>query len=121
LVFVAMLVSGTVIFSALWVVTSSLAFWTVETQEVANSFTYGGSFVTQYPADLFSAWLRRFIVFVPLVFINYLPATWLLHKPDVIGLPVWVRLSSPAVAILMVLIARAVWTTAIRHYRSTGS
>jgi ABC-2 type transport system permease protein len=115
------LASGTVIFSALWVITSSIAFWTVETQEVANSFTYGGNLVTQYPADVLSGWLRRLVLFVPIAFVNYLPTTWLLHKPDVMGLPVWLRLSSPAVAILLALLARGVWMTAIRHYRSTGS
>jgi ABC-2 type transport system permease protein len=115
------LAAGVVIFGAIWVMTSSLAFWTVDTQEVANSFTYGGSLMTQYPLDVLGVWMRRFVLFVPLAFVNYLPATWLLHRPDVLGLPVWVRLSSPVVALLVALVARAVWLSAIRHYRSTGS
>ena len=120
-VVVSMVVSGSVIFSAIWVMTSSISFWTVETQEVANSFTYGGSFMAQYPLDVLTIWMRRLVVFIPLAFVNYLPATWLLHHPDSIGLPLWARLSSPAVALGMALLARVVWMTAIRHYRSTGS
>jgi ABC-2 type transport system permease protein len=113
--------AGTVILSALWVITSSLSFWTVETQEVANAFTYGGGYTTQYPLDVLSPWLRRLLLLVPLAFVNYLPACWILGRPDSFGLPGWVRFSSPAVAALSVAVAAWVWRLAIRHYRSTGS
>ena len=43
------IVSGILIFGSVWVVTSSIAFWTVESQEVANAFTYGGGLATSYP------------------------------------------------------------------------
>ncbi|MGH9157079.1 MAG: ABC transporter permease [Acidimicrobiales bacterium] len=101
-------VSGTAIFGAVWVITASMAFWTVDTQEFANVFTYGGNHLIQYPIDLLGAWLRRVTVFVvPLAFVAYFPSglAWL----------------SPVVAATMVLLAGRVWTTAIRHYRSTGS
>ena len=113
--------SAFVIFSALWVITSSLAFWTIETQEVANSFTYGGGFLSQYPVDVFAGWLRRTLLVVPLAFVSYLPAAWVLGRHDVYEFPVWARLASPAAALAVALLARVVWSTAIRHYRSTGS
>lgn len=113
--------AGTVIFSAIWIVTGSLAFWTVETQEVASSFTYGGSYITQYPLDVLSTWLRRLLVLIPLAFVNYVPACWILGKLDAIGLPSWAAFASPVIAGLTVLVARSVWVTAIRHYRSTGT
>jgi ABC-2 type transport system permease protein len=118
---VVTIASGTAILSGLWIMTSSLAFWTVETQEVANAFTYGGSFATQYPLDVLGAWLRRLLLFVPLAFINYLPATWLLGRPDALGLPGWARFTSPAVGATTLLAAALIWRSAIRHYRSTGS
>ena len=52
------------------VITSAMAFWTVETQEVANSFTYGGNFITQYPLDVLSDLLRTLLVIIPLAFVN---------------------------------------------------
>jgi ABC-2 type transport system permease protein len=114
--------SGTVIFSSIWVIASSISFWTVGSQEVANAFTYGGNHLSQYPLDVFGEWLRRLVVFVvPLAFVSYLPAAWLLGKPAVLGLPSWLGLLSPVVAAALALIARTVWRTAIRHYRSTGS
>jgi ABC-2 type transport system permease protein len=113
--------SASVIFSSIWVITASVAFWTIETQEVANSFTYGGGFLSQYPVDVYAGWLRRTLLLVPLAFVSYLPAAWVLGHDDVYRFPVWARLASPVAAIATALVARAVWRTAIRHYRSTGS
>jgi ABC-2 type transport system permease protein len=116
------ILSGAVIFGAIWVITSSLSFWTVETQEVANSFTYGGVTLSQYPIDVFGTWIRRFVTFVlPLAFVSFFPAAYLLDKPVPFGLPSSVALLSPFVAAALALVARAVWRLAIRHYRSTGS
>ena len=113
---------GILIFASVWVVTSSIAFWTVETQEVASSFTYGGNAITGYPIDVLGRWLRRLAVFVvPLASIVYLPGCALFDKPMPFGLPRWTAWTGPAVALAAVLIARTVWALAIRHYRSTGS
>ncbi len=120
-VLAATLASGTLIFSALWVLTSSLAFWTVETQELSNTVTYGGSFMTQYPLDVLTPWLRRLVVLIPLAFVNYLPATWLLRRADATGLPPWAPFLSPAVALVLSAVAASLWRSGIRHYRSTGS
>jgi ABC-2 type transport system permease protein len=116
------IVSSTVIFGAIWVITSSLAFWTVETQELANSFTYGGDFLTDYPIDVLGGWLRRLVIFVvPLASICYLPAVRLFDKPMPYDLPRAAAWSGPFVALAFALLARAIWSLAIRHYRSTGS
>ena len=114
--------SGSVIFGSIWVITSSLAFWAVETQEVANSFTYGGVTLSGYPIDVFGTWLRRFVIFVvPVAFASYLPVAYLLGKPIPLDLPASLALLAPVVALTLALIARATWRSAVRHYRSTGS
>jgi ABC-2 type transport system permease protein len=116
------LVAGTVIFGAIWVTTSSLAFWTVESQEIASSFTYGGNLLTQYPLEVMGPWLRRIATFiVPLAFVSYFPCAYLLGKDDPAGFPSWFAFITPAVAVVSVLVARGVWRGALRHYRSTGS
>jgi ABC-2 type transport system permease protein len=113
--------AGAAIFSGLWILTSSIAFWTVDTQEAANTFTYGGNYLTQYPLELFGGWLRRAAVIVPLAFVNYFPAVWLLGRSDPLGAPDWFAFLSPAVAAVTVLAAGAVWRAGVRHYRSTGT
>ncbi|HYD09788.1 MAG TPA: ABC-2 family transporter protein [Acidimicrobiales bacterium] len=117
----ATVAGGVVIFSSAWVLTSSIAFWAVATQELANSVTYGGGFLTQYPVDIFGAAIRRLLLVVPMAFVSYVPATWVLGRDDVYGLPSWCAFASPAVALAFALVARFVWRSGIRHYRSTGS
>jgi ABC-2 type transport system permease protein len=115
-------VSGTVIFGAVWVATSAVSFWTVDSQEFANAFTYGGSLATSYPLDLLATWLRRlFTYLVPLAFVAYLPAARLLGREDPLGLPSSFAWATPVVAAAAVLAARAFWQLAVRHHRSTGS
>jgi len=121
-VLVSMLASGTAIFGAIWVITSSLTFWLIEASEVMNSFTYGSSYAAEYPLSIMTRWLRRALTFVvPAAFVSYFPALFILDKTDPFHAPVWLRFGSPAVAVVSVAIARATWNTAIRHYRSTGS
>lgn len=121
LVFVTLL-SGTLIFGSVWVVTSSISFWTVESQEIANAFTYGGSVATSYPIDLLGTWMRRIVTFlIPLAFVAYFPAARLLGREDPLGLPSAIAWATPLVALASVLVARAVWGLAVRHHRSTGS
>ncbi len=122
LLVLVMLVSGTVIAMATWVMTASISFWAVRTEEIANTFTYGGSLVTSYPLHIFEQWLRVLLTYVvPLVFVNYLPTLYLLDAPSPLGIPAWLRFASPLVAIGTTLVARIVWRRGLRHYKSTGS
>ena len=114
--------SGVAIFASIWVIGAASTFWTVRTIEILNSFTYGGNQLTSYPLNIYDRWLRRLFAFVvPLAFINYFPALYLLDKDDPLGLPPIWRFLSPVVAVAMVLLARFVWGVGVRHYRSTGS
>ena len=120
-VFVSMLIGGAVIFCAIWVSTNAIAFWTMDAREVANSVTYGGNYLTNYPLHIFGVWLRRLLAYViPLAFVNYFPSLYVLDKRSPIGSPV-LRFVSPLVAAGAVVAAGAIWKTAVRHYRSSGS
>lgn len=115
-------VCGTVIYGSVWVLTSSLAFWSSDTQEFANTFTYGGNATNRYPIDVLGIWLRRLVTFVvPLASVAYLPTVRLFGKPMPFGLPRAAAWSGPLVAAVTVMLARLIWGHAVRHYRSTGS
>lgn len=121
LVLVAAIVTGMLIFIAIWVTVICVAFWTVEGREAANAFTYGGVTLAQYPIDIYDRWLRRFFAYVvPVAFVAYFPALFILGKPDPLGFPQWVSLMSPAVALAAAFVAFTVWQWAVRHYRSAG-
>lgn len=116
------IVCGALIFGSVWVITSSISFWTVESQEVANAFTYGGSLATSYPVDILGSWLRRVLTFlIPLAFVAYLPASRLLGRDEPLGLPSVIAWVGPVVALASVFVAQLVWRLAVRHHRSTGS
>ena len=115
-------VSGSVIFAGVWIAAASVTFWTIDSSEFANAFTYGGNFLAQYPINLFGAWLRRFVVFVvPIAFVGYFPALYVLGKDDPLGFPRALQLAPPLVAAASALAGVAVWRAAVRHYRSVGS
>ena len=119
--FAAMIVSGALIFAGVWIVFATVAFWLVDSMEVANAFSYGGNFLAQYPVNLFGAWLRRFVVFVvPLGFVSYFPSLYVLGKEDPLGLPRAFQFGSPLVAVVSVVVASLAWRFAVRHYRSAG-
>jgi len=114
-------VAGAVIYGAIWVALATVAFWIVDAIELVNAFTYGGSFLSQYPIGIFARWLRGLVVFVvPVAFVAYFPALYVLGKDDELGLPSALQYASPFVAVLAVLVAAAIWRNAVRHYRSAG-
>ncbi|TWP45981.1 ABC transporter permease [Lentzea tibetensis] len=113
---------GAVIFGAIWVVAATVSFWLVDSRELANSVTYGGSAFTSYPITVFSGWLRRLFAFVvPGAFVAYYPSLALLGRPDPLGAPGWVSWISPLVAVASAAVAGVLWRFAVRHYRGTGS
>ena len=115
------IVAGTVIYGAIWVGLATIAFWIVDAIEFVNAFTYGGSYLSQYPVNIFARWLRGLVLFVvPVSFVAYFPALYILDKPDTLGLPDALRFASPLVAVLAALVANAAWNNAVRHYRSAG-
>jgi ABC-2 type transport system permease protein len=118
---VVMIPAAIVIFGSVWTIGSCLSFWTTDGGEFTNAFTYGGNFLAQYPIDIFSSWLRRFLAYiVPLAFVCYFPSLYILDKPDPLGLPRLLEFSSPLVALITACVAGLAWRFAVRHYRSAG-
>ncbi|WP_420708828.1 ABC transporter permease [Streptomyces sp. NRRL S-378] len=117
-----MLLSGAAIFAAVMVAGAAFQFVAGDAAEVQNSFTYGGCTMLQYPPTVFATELLRGVTFiVPLAFVNWLPALYVLGRPDPLGLPGWVAFLSPLVALVVFVPASLAWRAGVRSYRSTGS
>jgi len=109
-------------FGGLFVIGATITFWTVESIEVINIFTYGGSYMISHPLHIFPDALRRFFTYViPAAFLNYYPALYILGIPDPFGLPEWVAFLAPVAGISLLATAMAFWRFGINHYQSTGS
>jgi ABC-2 type transport system permease protein len=114
--------AGATIFGSLFVAANSVSFWLIDAQELANSVTYGGSYLTSYPVSVFGRALRILLAYVvPGAFVAYYPALTLLDHPDPLGAPTWLGWLDTPVALLTATVAGLIWRTAVRHYRGTGS
>ncbi len=120
--FAAAVTGGVCVFVGLLILEATSAFWTTESLEVWNAFTYGGVTMSQYPLEIYRPWFRRFFLFViPLGCVSYLPGVAVLGRPDPLGTPILLQWMAPLAGPLFLLVCLQVWTFGVRHYQSTGS
>jgi ABC-2 type transport system permease protein len=113
---------GTALFFGLLVLQGALTFWTIESLEIANVFTYGSVQAAQYPLSVYSRWLRRVLIFgVPVGCVAYLPVLAVLDKPDPLGSPAWIHPFTPLLGFVFLAFSFLAWRAGVRHYTSTGS
>ena len=102
--------------------TGTSAFWTTESLEVWNAFTYGGVFMSQYPLPIYRPWFRAFLSYViPLACVNYFPGLAILGRPDPLGTPPIFHWLAPLAGPAFLIVCLQFWKIGVRHYRSTGS
>ncbi|WP_240468238.1 ABC transporter permease [Streptomyces dangxiongensis] len=115
-------VSGFGIFAAVFVAGAAFQFLAQDASEVQNAFTYGGTTLLQYPPTVFAKELVRGVTFVlPLAFVNWLPACYVLGRPYPLDLPEWAAFTPPLVAVGCCAAAGLAWRAGLRSYRGTGS
>ncbi|MER7935003.1 MULTISPECIES: ABC transporter permease [unclassified Streptomyces] len=115
-------ISGAVIFCALFLVGATFQFVAQDAAEVENAFTYGGTTLLQYPPTVFGRDFVRGVTFLlPLAFVNWIPAAHLLGRPYPLRLPEWTVWSPPLVAVVCCVLSGLAWRAGLRSYRSTGS
>jgi ABC-2 type transport system permease protein len=114
--------SGAVIYLGVIVIGATLTFWTVETPQVINVFSFGGEQLASYPLSIYQEWLRAVFLFVvPVGFTSYPAALYLLGRGDPGGLPAWAAWLAPLVAAAFFAAALRFWAFGVGKYTSTGS
>ncbi|MFE1950093.1 ABC transporter permease [Streptomyces sp. NPDC059524] len=117
-----LLVSGAGIFVAVFMAGAAFQIVAQDAAEVQNAATFGGNTMLQYPPTVFGDGLLRGVTFVlPLAFVNWLPALYILGRPYPLDLPRAVAFAPPLVAACCLAAAGLAWRAALRAYRSTGS
>lgn len=107
---------------ALFIIGSTLTFWTVQKIEAVNILTYGGTELMSYPIHVYPVWMQRFFTFaVPFIFLNFYPALYFLDKPDPLGFPAFAPFIAPLVAVAFFVVALLFWRIGINHYQSSGT
>ena len=113
----AMLVGGTLLFVALFILEASLCFFSIEDTSLVNVLTYGAKFHGKYPMDIYGKGVLRFGTWViPYALIQYYPLQFLLGKTEN-------RLFSlcPAGVLLFLLLCCLLWRFGVKRYQSCGS
>jgi ABC-2 type transport system permease protein len=126
---IAMVVNAVIVFTAIFTIANTLSFWSPNTVEVANAFTYGGQTASQYPIHVMDRWVRGITLsIVPVAFAVYLPSFLLLSSsgqsngaPNPLGITTLHSSLSLLACIPLALLAAFIWRTALRTYQSTGS
>jgi ABC-2 type transport system permease protein len=108
---------GLCLFVGLFAAQAALAFFSPQSLEVANAFTYGGNEAAQYPLSIYAGWFRKFFTYVvPLACVVYFPAGAILGR--IPGLGPWF---APLAGVGLLAAGLATWRWGVRRYRSTGS
>jgi len=113
---------GFALFAGILVLQATLAFWTVESLEIANTLTYGGVEAAQYPLDIYARWFRNFLTFVvPLGCVSYFPVAAVLGRANRTGVAAQILPLAPALGFAFLGVSLWIWRFGVRHYTSTGS
>jgi ABC-2 type transport system permease protein len=116
------ILSGAAIFLGILLIGATVCFWSVQTTELTNIFTYGGRETLSWPLAIYPQALQRvFLFIVPLAFGCYIPTCYVLGRALPLGLPPWVAILAPLTAFAFAAVAGAIWRIGIYHYQSTGS
>jgi len=111
------ILGGVAVFAGIFILTSTMCFWTIQGLEVANLLTDGGRQMGQYPLTIYRDAFRRFFTYIiPFSLVNYIPLQYVLARG---GSPL--AILAPLGAVFFLIPCVLVWRIGVRHYKSTGS
>lgn len=109
-------------FGGFFIIGATVSFWTLESIEIVNIFTYGGSEMMSYPMSIYQQWMRSFFTYIiPAIFISYYPSLFFLDKPDPFNMPWFTPFLSPLVGAGVLGLSLIFWRFGIRYYQSSGT
>ena len=102
---------------------ATAAFWVIRIDSLRWVVMSLEQDFTRYPISIYSRGVRFVLAFVlPFAFMNYFPATFLLHKTDVaLQLSPSVGLLTPVVGAIWLAISYGFWRIGLNRYQGTGS
>jgi ABC-2 type transport system permease protein len=112
---------GVALFSGLFILQATLAFWTVESLEAVNILTYGGEAAAEYPLNVYARWFRDFLIWgVPIGCVTYLPMLAAMGRADPLGAPGWLTPLAPLAGFAFLGVSLFIWGFGVRRYASAG-
>jgi ABC-2 type transport system permease protein len=104
-------------FMGMMVVQATISFWSVESLEIINAFTYGGVQTAQYPIDIYKAWFKKIFIFViPIGSVSYFPLQTILRGQDP-----YLGFVMPLFGVAFLAVGLLAFRWGTKYYCSTGS
>ncbi len=112
-----MVISGTVIFSGLFIIYAAICFYTLEELEFMNIFTDGGREFGKYPFSIYGkSVLKLFTFVIPLALFQYYPFLYSTSRSHNI-----IYMLAPLIGLLFIIPCLILWKIGLKRYSSTGS
>lgn len=112
-----MVVGGTILFIALFLLEAAFCFFTIEDGGVMHMLTYGAREHGKYPLDIYGKGIMNFCTYIiPYTLVQYYPLQYLLGKSDK-----WQYACYPFGTIIFLLLSYIFWLYGVKNYKSTGS
>lgn len=114
--FLVALLLGALMIYSFWLILTTGAFWVVRMDQIVELFQ-GVYLAGRYPVTIYPGWLRTTLTFlVPIAFAVTVPSEALTGRltPATLGL-------TAALALGLLLLARWVWRTGLRHYSGASA
>jgi ABC-2 type transport system permease protein len=122
LIFLVMMASAMFIMAAVMLSVSSLAFFTLD---ISNAVMMIDEVVRKYmiyPISIYGKIISFILTFViPLGFISYYPAVYLLGKAENVMFSPYLAVLTPLFALVFFSIALLLWHWGLKNYKSTGT
>ena len=113
---------GVCLFCATFVLQAAASFWTRESLEIFNAFTYGGKDAAQYPITIYAGWFRKLFTFaVPLSLVSYFPVVLILGRAEPLGSTRAMQACAPLAGPLYLALSLGIFRLGVRRYTSAGS
>ncbi|GEM_PF-400321 len=117
---VVMIVGATFLQAALFLLSSSVTFWTVRGRNITDALLSLRNLVS-FPVSIYGTGVRLLLTFVvPVAFISYYPAGLLLRRPEFTAVAPLV-VAAPLVGFALFGAALWLWHRALRAYSGSGS
>lgn len=115
------IVGGALIYSAIAICSSALAFWTYDSDSFYTIAKKSTRQLLWYPLDIYHLGLRLFLIcLLPLAFIAYLPTHVIIGRAPQ-DLPRWVAFIGLPVGMVFFALSVLLWHLGLRRYHSTGA
>ena len=124
LIFVPLVViGGALIELGISLAVATVAFWFVRVDTLRWVVMSLEQEFTRYPISIYTRGVRIVLAFVfPFAFMNYFPATFLLHKAETgLSLSPQVGLLTPVIGVAWLAASYAFWRVGLQRYQGTGS